>query len=350
MKFLDQSKIYVRSGAGGDGCLSFRREKYVEFGGPDGGDGGRGGHVWARATPGLNTLIDYRYRQHVRADRGGGGMGKNRSGASGDDVTIDVPIGTQIFEEDGESLIADLIEEDACVLLAKGGDGGLGNARFKSSTNQAPRRTTTGGVAEERTLILRLKLLADIGLVGAPNAGKSSFLSAVSAARPKVADYPFTTLYPQLGVVSLGPGESFVAADIPGLIKGAHEGVGLGDRFLGHIERCAAVLHLVDLTAGDPVKTYREIRAELAAYEGGLGEKSEVIALTKSDALRTEDIAEAKSTFEQQVGASPHVISSHAGHGVTSLLRELFQNVVGRKKADAAPVNSGAKGAASWTP
>jgi GTPase len=268
MKFLDQAKVYVRSGAGGAGAVSFRREKFVEYGGPDGGDGGRGGHVYAEAVEGLNTLIDYRYQQHFKAGTGGHGMGQNRTGSGGRDVVLKLPVGTQIFEDDKETLIADLTEVGQRVLLARGGNGGFGNQRFKSSTNQAPRRANPGQPPEERWIWLRLKLVADAGLVGLPNAGKSSLLARLSAARPKIADYPFTTLNPQLGVVSVG-NASFVLADIPGLIEGAHEGKGIGDRFLGHIERCNVLLHLVDATIDDPVEAYRAIRHELEPMTPG---------------------------------------------------------------------------------
>src|SRR6266700_6595711 len=265
MKYLDQAKIQIRSGDGGNGCVSFRREKFIEFGGPDGGPGGRGGDVVVEAVDGLNTLIDYRYRQHFKAGRGKNGMGKERAGAGGADVVLKVPAGTQIFDEDGETLLADLVEIGDRAVLARGGNGGFGNAHFKSSTNRAPRRANPGQPGEERTIFLRLKLIADAGLVGLPNAGKSTFLAAVSAAKPKIADYPFTTLVPQLGVVRAA-GSSFVLADIPGLIEGAHEGVGLGTRFLGHVERCAVLLHLVDVTGDDPVAAYRVIRKELKSY------------------------------------------------------------------------------------
>src|SRR6201995_3080455 len=271
MKFLDQAKVYIRSGDGGAGVVSFRREKFIEFGGPDGGDGGRGGDVWAECVDGLNTLIDYRYQQHFKAKTGVHGMGKNRTGANGASMVLKVPKGTQIFDEDNETLLADLTELGERVVLAKGGNGGFGNLHFKSSTNRAPRHANPGLPGEELTIWLRLKLIADAGLVGLPNAGKSPFLAAVSAARPKIADYPFTTLHPQLGVVSID-GREFVLADIPGLIEGAHEGAGLGDRFLGHIERCRVLLHLVDGTGADAGEAYDTVRAELEAYGNGLAE------------------------------------------------------------------------------
>ena len=284
MKFLDQAKVYIRSGDGGAGCVSFRREKFIEFGGPDGGDGGRGGDVVIECVNGLNTLIDYRYQQHFKAKIGMHGMGKNRAGGRGDDAVMKVPAGTQVFDEDGETLLADLKREGDRVVIAKGGNGGFGNAYFKTSTNQAPSRANPGQVGIERIIILRLKLIADAGLIGLPNAGKSTFLAAVSAARPKIADYPFTTLYPGLGVVRVD-GRDFVLADLPGLIEGAHEGLGLGDRFLGHVERCRVLLHLVDVTADNAGADYRTIRRELAAYGGGLAQKAEIVALSKADAV-----------------------------------------------------------------
>jgi GTPase len=289
MKFLDQAKVYIRSGDGGAGCVSFRREKFIEFGGPDGGDGGRGGDVIAECADGLNTLIDFRYQQHFKAKTGMHGMGKNRAGGKGADVVLKVPAGTQIFEEDGETLIADLSSVGDRVRLARGGNGGFGNAYFTTSTNRAPRRANPGETGEERTIVLRLKLIADAGLVGLPNAGKSTFLAAVSAAKPKIADYPFTTLHPGLGVVRIDSRE-FVLADIPGLIEGAHEGSGLGDRFLGHIERCRVLLHLVDATGENAGADYRIVRRELAAYGAGVGDKREIVALSKIDAVDEETL------------------------------------------------------------
>ena len=324
MKFLDRTKIYVESGAGGGGCLSFRREKFIEFGGPNGGDGGRGGHVWAEAVENLNTLIDFRYQQHYRAKNGRPGEGSNRTGADGDDLTIKVPVGTQIFEQDEETLVADLDEPGERVILAKGGNGGFGNARFKSSTNQAPRRANPGQPCEKRTLWLRLKLIADFGLVGLPNAGKSTFLAAVSAAKPKIADYPFTTLHPNLGVVRVGEGESFVLADIPGLIEGAHEGAGIGDRFLGHIERCAGILHLVDGTQEDVVDAYRTVRGEIEAYGGGLASKAEILCLNKIDALSAEEREERRLALEAACGGAVRTISGVSGEGVSAVLREII--------------------------
>ncbi|NDG49717.1 MAG: GTPase ObgE, partial [Rhodospirillales bacterium] len=266
MKFLDEAKVYVKGGDGGDGVVAFRRERFIEYGGPDGGNGGRGGHVYARAVDGLNTLIDYRYAQHFKARKGGNGAGADRTGAASDDVILKVPVGTQVLAEDRETLVADLDEPGKETLLARGGDGGFGNANFKTSTNRAPRRADKGYPGEERWLWLRLKLIADVGLVGLPNAGKSTMLAAVSAARPKIADYPFTTLHPQLGVVRLSHSEEFIIADIPGLIEGASEGAGLGTRFLGHVERCAVLLHLIDGAQADPVSAWRTIRNELEEY------------------------------------------------------------------------------------
>src|SRR5438874_6149111 len=289
MKFLDEAKIYIRSGDGGKGCVSFRREKFIEFGGPNGGDGGRGGDVLVEAVDGLNTLIDYRYQQHFKARNGAAGMGKDRHGADGADVVLKVPAGTQVYEEDGATLLADLISVGQRAVLARGGNGGFGNAHFKTSTNRAPRRANPGQPGEERTIRLRLKLIADAGIVGLPNAGKSTFLAAVSAAKPKIADYPFTTLNPQLGVVSIDNSE-FVLADIPGLIEGAHEGAGLGDRFLGHIERCRVLLHLVDGTGPHAGEAYKTVRAELEAYGHDLAEKTEIVALNKADALTPEEL------------------------------------------------------------
>jgi len=345
MKFLDRTKIYVQSGAGGAGCVSFRREKFIEFGGPNGGDGGRGGHVWAEAVDNLNTLIDYRYQQHFKARTGRPGEGSNRTGADADDVVIKVPVGTQLFEEDEETLIADLDAPGERVLLAKGGNGGFGNARFKSSTNQAPRRANPGQPGEQRTIWLRLKLIADVGLVGLPNAGKSTFLAAVSAAKPKIADYPFTTLHPNLGVVRVGEGQSFVLADIPGLIEGAHEGVGIGDRFLGHIERCAALLHLVDGTADDVAHAYRIVRSELSAYGAGLENKEEILALNKVDALSPEETEAKLASLKAASGGAVHAVSGASGAGVAALTGRLM--TLARAARDAAPAGGAEE---SWTP
>jgi len=322
MKFLDEAKVYIASGAGGNGCVSFRREKFIEFGGPNGGDGGKGGDVIVEAVDGLNTLIDYRYQQHFKAQRGENGMGKDRHGANGKDIVLRVPAGTQVYEEDGETLLADLTEIGQRVTIAKGGNGGFGNAHFKSSTNRAPRHANPGQPAEELTIRLRLKLIADAGLIGLPNAGKSTFLSVVSAAKPKIADYPFTTLHPQLGVVRVDDRE-FVLADLPGLIEGAHEGVGLGDRFLGHTERCRVLLHLVDGTAEDPARAYQTVRNELAAYGHGLEQKPEIVALTKADALTAEAISAQSAKLKTAAGKAPLVLSSASGAGVQEVLRAL---------------------------
>jgi GTP-binding protein len=324
MKFLDRARIYVESGAGGAGCLSFRREKFVEHGGPNGGDGGRGGHVFAEAVENLNTLIDFRYQQHYRAKNGRPGEGSNCTGADGGDLVIRVPIGTQIFEEDEETLIADLDRPGERALIAKGGNGGWGNVRFKSSVNQAPRRANPGQPAEKRTIWLRLKLIADFGIIGLPNAGKSTFLAATTAARPKIADYPFTTLHPGLGVVRLGEGESFVLADIPGLIEGAHEGAGIGDRFLGHVERCAALIHLVDGADEDVAHAYRAVRGELSAYGHGLAEKREIVCLNKIDSLSEAEVAKKLKALSKAAGKPARAISGVSGAGVPALLRDLM--------------------------
>jgi GTP-binding protein len=326
MKFLDQAKVYIRSGNGGAGCVSFRREKFIEFGGPDGGDGGRGGDVIVQCVDGLNTLIDYRYQQHFKAKTGGHGMGKNRSGAAGADIVLKVPKGTQIFDEDNKTLLADLTEIGDRAVLAKGGNGGFGNAHFKTSTNRAPRRANPGLAGEERTIWLRLKLIADAGLVGLPNAGKSTFLASVSAAKPKIADYPFTTLHPQLGVVSVDSRE-FILADIPGLIEGAHDGVGLGDRFLGHVERCRVLLHLVDGTCEHAGKAYRTVRDELAAYGHGLTGKREIVALNKADALLPEQLKEQIARLKHAAKTAPLVISAVTHQGVPQVLRALSNTI-----------------------
>jgi GTPase len=323
MKFLDQAKIYLRSGDGGDGCVGFRREKAVEYGGPDGGDGGRGGNVIVELSEGLNTLIDFRYRQHFKGGRGVHGMGANRTGARGKDAILYVPPGTQIFEEDRETLIADITEENPRVVLCHGGDGGRGNARFKTSTNQAPRRYDPGHEGEEIWVWLRLKLIADAGLVGLPNAGKSTFLAAVSHARPKIADYPFTTLHPGLGVVEIDQ-DSFVLADIPGLIEGAHDGAGLGDRFLGHIERCGALLHLIDGTAEDVAQDWQTIRDEIVAYGNGLDEKATVTVLNKCDALQPDEIASKRDALAAAGASNVMTMSGVSGEGVPAVLRALY--------------------------
>ncbi len=326
MKFLDEAKVYVQSGAGGNGCIAFRREKFIEFGGPSGGDGGKGGDVVIEAVDGLNTLIDYRYQQHFKAKPGGNGMGKDMHGANGKDVVLKVPVGTQIYEEDDETLLADLTRAGERVTLMKGGNGGFGNAYFKSATNQAPRRANPGQPGEERTIRLRLKLIADAGLIGLPNAGKSTFLAAVSAAKPKIADYPFTTLHPQLGVVRIDERE-FVLADLPGLIEGAHEGVGLGDRFLGHTERCRVLLHLIDGTGEDAGRDYKTVRAELEAYGQGLTDKPEIVALSKADALTPEAIKKQTAKLKKACKKTPVVLSSASGQGVQEVLRALWKYI-----------------------
>lgn len=335
MKFLDQAKIYIRSGDGGAGCVSFRREKFIEFGGPDGGDGGRGGDVVVECVDGLNTLIDYRYQQHFKAGRGVHGMGRNRAGGRGADAVLKVPAGTQVFAEDGETLLADLTETGQRVVLARGGNGGFGNAHFKSATNQAPRRANPGQEGEERWIWLRLKLIADAGLVGLPNAGKSTFLATVSAARPKIADYPFTTLHPGLGVVGVD-GREFVLADIPGLIEGAHEGAGLGDRFLGHVERCRVLLHLVEGTSEHAGKAYKTVRREIEAYGHGLDGKPEIVALSKADALDVTARKDQVARLKRACGRMPLVLSSATGEGVTAVLRAVLA-VVDAERAEDVP-------------
>ncbi len=344
MKFLDLAKVRIRSGAGGNGCVSFRREKYIEFGGPDGGDGGRGGDVWAEAVEGLNTLIDFRYQQHFFAENGQHGMGRQRTGRDGRDVVLKVPVGTEILDEDGETVIADLTEPGRRVLLAKGGNGGWGNLHFKSATNQAPRRANPGQPGVERTIWLRLKLIADAGLVGLPNAGKSTFLAAVSNARPKIADYPFTTLHPNLGVVRVD-GREFVLADIPGLIEGAHEGRGIGDRFLGHVERTAVLLHLVDATSGSVAEDYLTIANELSAYGAGLEEKPRIVALSKIDALDEETRAERKAALEKAHGGPVLALSAVSGEGVKAALRALCAEIEHARSDAAAEADEAAAGA-----
>ena len=326
MKFLDQAKIYVKSGDGGPGACSFRREKFIEFGGPDGGDGGRGGSVVVECVDGLNTLIDVRDKQHFKAKRGGHGMGRNRTGAASPDLVVRVPRGTQLLDENNEQVVADMTAVGQRIVLVRGGDGGFGNTHYKSATNQAPRRFDPGWPGEERWLWLRLKLIADAGLVGLPNAGKSTFLSRVSRARPKIADYPFTTLTPQLGVVQAGE-EEFVLADLPGLIEGAHEGAGLGDRFLGHVERCGVLLHLIDGTEEDVRAAYRTIRRELKGYGQGLSEKPEIIGLNKIDALPAEE-AEAKRRALRKISRRPVLLLSGAsGQGVEAMLFALLEAI-----------------------
>jgi GTP-binding protein len=333
MKFLDEAKVYLKAGDGGNGVVAFRREKYIEFGGPDGGNGGRGGNVYAEAVDGLNTLIDYRYAQHFKARKGGNGAGSDRTGAASEDVVLKVPVGTVILAEDKETVLADLTRPGQKELLCRGGDGGHGNAHYKTSTNRAPRRADPGYPGEERWVWLRLKLIADAGLVGLPNAGKSTFLAASSAARPKIADYPFTTLHPQLGVVRLNATEEFVLADIPGLIEGAHEGAGLGDRFLGHIERCAVLLHLIDGTQPDPGEAYRTVRAELEGYGGGLSEKPEIVALNKMDAMTPQARTSRMKALTRAIGKEPLLISGATGAGVPEALRALADAVKAAREA-----------------
>ena len=345
MKFLDEAKVYVASGAGGNGCIAFRREKFIEFGGPSGGDGGKGGDVIVEAVDGLNTLIDYRFQQHFKAKSGGNGMGKDMHGANGKDAVLKVPVGTQVYEEDGETLLADLTRAGERVTLMKGGNGGFGNAYFKSATNQAPRKANPGQPGEERTIRLRLKLIADAGLIGLPNAGKSTFLAAVSAAKPKIADYPFTTLHPQLGVVRVDERE-FVLADLPGLIEGAHEGVGLGDRFLGHTERCRVLLHLIDGTGEDAGADYKTVRAELEAYGQGLTDKPEIVALSKADALTPEAIKKQTAKLKKACKKTPLILSSVSGQGVSEVLRALWKFI--DKARDDAGVPAGKEEA--WQP
>ncbi|MFT3972366.1 MAG: GTPase ObgE [Amaricoccus sp.] len=345
MKFLDHARVEIRSGAGGRGCVSFRREKFVEFGGPDGGDGGKGGDVWAEAVEGLNTLIDYRYQQHFFAKNGQQGMGAQRTGKSADDVVLKVPVGTEILDDDGETLVADLTRVGERVLLARGGNGGWGNLHFKTSTNQAPRNANPGQEGVERTLWLRLKLIADAGLVGLPNAGKSTFLAATTNARPKVADYPFTTLHPGLGVVSVDAAE-FVLADIPGLIEGASEGRGLGDTFLGHVERCAVLVHLVDGTSETLAEDYEVILGELEAYGEGLAEKPRLLGLNKIDALSAEAADAAEATLAEVSGLPVHRLSGATGKGVQDMLRAI------RAEIDAARAEAAAAGheVGAWRP
>jgi GTP-binding protein len=329
MKFLDQAKIYIRSGNGGAGAVSFRREKFIEYGGPDGGDGARGGDVWIEAVDGMNTLIDYRYQQHWKGQTGGHGMGRNRSGAKGEDAVLKAPVGTQVLDEEREHVIADLTEVGQRVLLARGGNGGFGNAHFKGPVNRAPKHANPGQEGEERTLWLRLKLIADAGLIGLPNAGKSTFLRAASAATPKVAAYPFTTLHPHLGVVDLGENARFVLADIPGLIEGAAEGAGLGTRFLGHVERCKVLLHLIDATEESPTKAYRTVRAELEAYGGGITDKPEIVALNKIDALDSATVNRKRSALARAIGKDVMLVSGVSGEGVREVLFGLLREISG---------------------
>ena len=346
MKFLDEAKVYIRSGDGGNGCVAFRREKFIEFGGPSGGNGGKGGDVIIESVDGLNTLIDYRYQQHFKAQKGVHGMGKDRHGANGKHITLKVPVGTQVFDEDRETMLFDFTDLGQKFTIAEGGNGGFGNAHFKSSTNRAPRHANPGQPGEERWLWLRLKLIADAGLVGLPNAGKSTFLAASSAAKPKIADYPFTTLHPQLGVVRID-GREFVLADIPGLIEGAHEGAGLGDRFLGHVERCRALLHLVDGTCEHAGKAYKTVRAELEAYDQGLAEKTEIVALNKADALSPEDLKQQLARLKRAAKKTPLVVSAATGEGVEDALRALLSSV---GDASRTPKAKNAAEAAPWSP
>ncbi|MEM9239918.1 MAG: GTPase ObgE [Pseudomonadota bacterium] len=345
MKFLDLAKVYIRSGSGGGGCISFRREKYIEYGGPDGGDGGTGGSVWVETVEGLNTLIDFRYQQHFFAKNGQPGMGRQRSGKDGDDIVLKVPVGTEILDEDQETVIADLTEVGERIQLARGGNGGFGNLHFKTSTNQAPRRSNPGQPGIERTIWLRLKLIADVGLLGMPNAGKSTFLAATSNARPKIADYPFTTLYPNLGVVGVDDTE-FVVADIPGLIDGASEGRGLGDLFLGHVERCSVLLHLVDGTSGSMDEDYRTIIRELTAYGGLLADKPRVTVLNKIDALDEEERAFLREELETVAGGPVMIMSGVSREGVTDVLRAVRDEM----RAVRGRAEDAAKLAEPWRP
>ena len=322
MQFLDAAKIYVRAGDGGNGCVSFRREKFVEFGGPNGGDGGKGGNVIVECVANLNTLLDFRYQQHYKAKRGGNGSGSNRTGAGGADIVLKVPPGTQIFDEDGGAMIADLTKPGERVQLLTGGNGGFGNARFKSSTNQAPRHANPGQKGEEMYIWLRLKLIGDSGIIGLPNAGKSTFLATVSAAKPKIAGYPFTTLHPNLGVVRIDDVD-FVLADIPGLIEGAHQGAGIGDRFLGHVERTAVLLHMVDATSDDPVEAYEIVRGEVEAYGAGLIDKPEILALSKADAVPKDEMKKKARALKKAAGVQPLIVSAATGEGVPEVLRAL---------------------------
>jgi len=333
MKFLDQAKIYVKAGDGGAGCVSFRREKFIEFGGPNGGDGGRGGDIVVECVQGLNTLIDFRFQQHFKAKTGEHGMGKDRHGANSPAIVLKVPPGTEILDEDGETKIADLTEPGQRFVLCKGGNGGFGNAYFKTATNQAPRHANPGLPGEERWVWLRLKLIADAGLVGLPNAGKSTFLATVTAAKPKIADYPFTTLHPGLGVVRVD-GREMVLADIPGLIEGAHEGHGLGDRFLGHIERCRVLLHLVEGTSEHAGKAYKTVREELEAYGEGLADKPEIVALSKVDALTPEVLKEQVARLKRAAKRMPIILSAASGEGVDAALRALFAVVEEARRAE----------------
>ena len=348
MKFLDEAKIYVRSGDGGAGAVSFRREKFIEMGGPDGGDGGNGGDVWVEAVEGLNTLIDYRYQQHFKVRTATHGMGRLRSGANSEDIVLKVPSGTEVYETDNETLVADLAKTGDRVRIARGGNGGFGNAHFKSATNRAPRHANPGIEGEERWIWLRLKLIADAGLLGLPNAGKSTLLAAVSAARPKIADYPFTTLHPQLGVVKAAD-NSFVLADIPGLIEDANEGVGLGTRFLGHIERCAVLLHLIDVTGDDLVRDYRIIRKELKDYGPEIGNKLEIIAFNKIDAISEKDLARKLADFKKRLKKTPILMSGATGKNVDDTMKRLLTVIQAHRKAERAHDGPGIE-VEAWRP
>jgi GTPase len=348
MKFLDEAKIYVKAGDGGAGSVSFRREKFIEFGGPDGGDGGTGGDVWVEAADDLNTLIDYRYQQHFKVRTAGHGMGRLRAGESTPDIVLKVPVGTEILEEDRETLLADLAHVGDRARVAKGGNGGFGNHHFKSSTNRSPTRANPGQEGEERWIWLRLKLIADAGIIGLPNAGKSTLLSVVSAARPKIADYPFTTLHPQLGVVKAND-NSFVLADIPGLIEGAHEGAGLGTRFLGHIERCAVLLHLIDVTQDDPIAAYRTVRKELKAYSPELAKKAEIIAFNKCDAIDAKGLEKKLKTFTTKLKLTPLTISAAAKQGTDKLMQKIM-TVVSKSKAKNAEPDPRGVATQEWKP
>ncbi|HXW70484.1 MAG TPA: GTPase ObgE [Methylocella sp.] len=330
MKFLDTAKVHIRSGNGGAGCVSFRREKFIEFGGPDGGDGGRGGDVIAECVAGLNTLADYRYKQHFKAATGMHGMGKNRAGGNGADVILRVPLGTQIFYEDSDVVLADFTAVGQRVRLARGGNGGFGNSHFKTATNQAPRRANPGQEGEERTILLRLKLIADVGIVGLPNAGKSTFLAAVTAARPKIADYPFTTLHPQLGVAS-SEGREFVIADIPGLIEGGHDGHGLGDRFLGHVERCRILLHLVDAGVEHAGNAYKTVLGEVEAYGAGLAQKPRIVALSKIDTVDDATLKTQAARLQRAAKQKPLKLSAVTGVGIKETLRQLLAQIEAEK-------------------
>lgn len=344
MKFLDSTRIHIRSGNGGAGCVSFHREKYVSLGGPDGGNGGKGGSVWAQVVNGLNTLIDYRFQQHFKGDTGIHGMGRNRNGANGDDIILKVPEGTQIYEEDNETLIADLTTEGQRFLLAKGGNGGFGNAHFKSSTNQAPRHANPGQIGIEKTIWFRLKLIADAGLLGLPNAGKSTFLASCSAAKPKIAAYPFTTLHPNLGVARIDSRE-FVIADIPGLIEGAHLGVGIGDKFLGHVERTRILLHLVSATEEDVALAYRTVRREVESYGHGLIDKPELVALSKCDTLTKDARSKLVAALEAESGKPVIELSSVSREGVEDTLRQMAEQIARSRSDEEEPVQD-----PQWTP